>query len=53
MVGRAKPIVIEIRDLSLVLEKVLCHFFLQRLNNVTELFEDTRPKHAGYTQHII
>ena len=52
MVGRAKPIVIEIRDLSLVLEKVLRHF-LQRMNNVTELFEDTRPKHAGYTQHII
>jgi len=25
--GRAKPIVIEIRALSLVPEKVLCHFF--------------------------
>jgi len=26
---------------------------LQRLNNVTELFEDMHLKHAGYTYHII
>jgi len=50
--GRAKPIVIEIRALSLVPEKVLCHF-LRWLNNVTELFEDMRLKHAGYTHLLI